>query len=135
MAADSDKGPRAFRTIGEVSDSLGIPQHILRFWESRFSQLRPLKRSGNRRYYRPEDVELVDRINRLLNQEGYTIRGVQQLLAKRTKDGLGAEAAPPPAPTPSQPTSSDHVVSPRFDRAALIAIRELLADGLERTRF
>ena len=74
------KDPAAFRTIGEVSVELGIAQHILRYWESRFPQLKPLQRAGNRRYYRPEDVELVRRIHSLLSQQGYTVRGVQQLL-------------------------------------------------------
>jgi DNA-binding transcriptional MerR regulator len=82
MAAD-DKSGNAFRTIGEVADELGLPQHILRYWETRFPQLRPLQRAGNRRYYRPADVELAKRINRLLNAEGYTVKGVQKLLASR----------------------------------------------------
>lgn len=74
-----DKAPGAFRTISEVSGELGVPQHVLRFWESRFGQVRPLKRAGGRRYYRPEDIELLRRIQSLLYQEGYTIRGVQKL--------------------------------------------------------
>jgi DNA-binding transcriptional MerR regulator len=74
------KGDQAFRTIGELAADLGVPQHILRYWETRFAQLRPLQRAGNRRYYRPADVELARRIHRLLNEEGYTVRGVQQLL-------------------------------------------------------
>lgn len=78
----SEKAEGAFRTIGEVSADLGVPQHILRYWESRFPQLRPLQRAGNRRYYRPADLALVRRIDRLLNHEGYTVRGVQQLLAR-----------------------------------------------------
>jgi DNA-binding transcriptional MerR regulator len=73
------KAPDAFRTIGELSEELGVPQHILRYWESKFP-LKPLQRAGNRRYYRPADVELARRINQLLNQEGYTVRGVQKLL-------------------------------------------------------
>jgi DNA-binding transcriptional MerR regulator len=78
--AEARKGDQAFRTIGELADDLGVPQHILRYWETRFPQLRPLQRAGNRRYYRPADVALAHRIHRLLNQDGYTIRGVQQLL-------------------------------------------------------
>ena len=70
------------RTIGELADEIGRPQHILRYWETRFPQLRPLTRAGNRRYYRPDDVALVRRIHHLLNDEGYTIRGVQKLLAE-----------------------------------------------------
>jgi DNA-binding transcriptional MerR regulator len=73
------KAPDAFRTIGELSEELGVPQHILRYWESKFP-LKPLQRAGNRRYYRPADVELARRIHQLLNQQGYTVRGVQKLL-------------------------------------------------------
>ncbi len=75
------KASGAFRTIGEVAADTGVPHHILRYWEGRFPQLRPVTRAGNRRYYRPEDVALVRRIDALLNREGYTMRGVQQLLA------------------------------------------------------
>ena len=85
MVAASDKAAGAFRTIGELSRETGLPQHILRYWETRFPQLRPLQRAGNRRYYRPEDVALVLRINAMLNQEGYTIRGVQKLLSSERK--------------------------------------------------
>ena len=100
MAQPSRKSEHAFRTIGELAGELGVPQHILRYWETRFPQLKPLQRAGNRRYYRPDDVALARRIHRLLNQDGYTIRGVQQLLAKG--DEAPAEAAPTPvAPTPA----------------------------------
>jgi DNA-binding transcriptional MerR regulator len=75
-----DKAPDAFRTISEVADDLDIPQHVLRFWETRFSQIKPMKRSGGRRYYRPDDVDLLKGIRRLLYGEGYTIRGVQRIL-------------------------------------------------------
>lgn len=84
----------AFRTIGEVSKELGVPQHILRYWETRFPQLRPVTRAGNRRYYRPEDVALVRRIDQALNREGYTIKGVQKLLA-----GNGGAVSASPAPS------------------------------------
>ena len=79
--ATPPKSAQAFRTIGELAKDLGLPQHILRYWETRFSQLRPLQRAGNRRYYRPEDVALATRINQLLNHEGYTVKGVQNMLA------------------------------------------------------
>lgn len=92
MAAALDKAAGAFRTIGEVSRDTGLPQHILRYWETRFPQLKPLQRAGGRRYYRPGDIALVERINTLLNQEGYTVRGVQKLLAAE-----GKNAAPPPS--------------------------------------
>ena len=91
------KSAGAFRTIGELSADLGLPQHILRYWETRFPQLRPLTRAGNRRYYRPDDVALVRRIDQALNRDGYTIKGVQGLL----KSGGAAPAAVPvPGPSP-----------------------------------
>jgi DNA-binding transcriptional MerR regulator len=75
-----DKAPDAFRTISEVAAEVNVPQHVLRFWESRFSQIRPLKRGGGRRYYRPEDIDLLRGVRHLLYGEGYTIRGVQRIL-------------------------------------------------------
>ena len=89
--APPEKASDAFRTIGELSRDTGIPQHILRYWETRFPQLKPLQRAGNRRYYRPDDIALVRRIHSLLGVEGYTIRGVQQLLAGE-KPGTPARA-------------------------------------------
>jgi DNA-binding transcriptional MerR regulator len=118
MAQTSGKSEHAFRTIGELSAELGLPQHILRYWETRFPQLRPLQRAGNRRYYRPDDVALARRINQLLNREGYTIRGVQQLLAKGGTDADEA-SSPAPAFTPRGPGLAD-----------LEALRRLLADAL-----
>ena len=93
MAEPIRKSDQAFRTIGELAADLGVPQHILRYWETRFPQLKPLQRAGNRRYYRPDDVALARRIHRLLNQDGYTIRGVQQLLSKGGDGGGRSEAA------------------------------------------
>jgi DNA-binding transcriptional MerR regulator len=87
--ATGEKAPGAFKTIGELSSELGVAQHILRYWETKFPQLRPLQRAGNRRYYRPADVDLARRIHRLLNSEGYTVRGVQKVL--RAKDGPSPE--------------------------------------------
>jgi DNA-binding transcriptional MerR regulator len=78
-----DKAPDAFRTISEVAEELDIPQHVLRFWESRFSQIKPMKRAGGRRYYRPDDVDLLRGIRHLLYGEGYTIRGVQRILREQ----------------------------------------------------
>ena len=75
-----DKSPDAFRTISEVADDLDLPQHVLRFWETRFTQIKPMKRGGGRRYYRPEDVDLLKGIRHLLYDHGYTIKGVQKLL-------------------------------------------------------
>ncbi|MGF1611612.1 MAG: MerR family transcriptional regulator, partial [Kiloniellales bacterium] len=77
------KSAAAFRTISEVSDELEVPQHVLRFWETKFPQVKPLKRGGGRRYYRPEDVELLRRIRALLYGEGYTIKGVQRILREQ----------------------------------------------------
>ncbi|MBE0692800.1 MAG: MerR family transcriptional regulator [Aquamicrobium sp.] len=75
-----DKSPDAFRTISEVAEQLDLPQHVLRFWETRFAQIKPLKRGGGRRYYRPQDVELIKGIRHMLYDQGYTIKGVQKLL-------------------------------------------------------
>lgn len=101
----ADKSEGAFLTIGELADELGLPQHILRYWETRFPQLRPLQRAGKRRYYRPADVTLAKRIDQLLNHEGYTIKGVQKLLSQRApkangpaEESVEPEAVPAPAP-------------------------------------
>jgi DNA-binding transcriptional MerR regulator len=88
------KAPSAFRTISEVADDLHIPQHVLRFWETKFAQVKPLKRGGGRRYYRPEDIALLRRIANLLYTQGYTIKGVQRLL--REGGGRLADDIPPP---------------------------------------
>lgn len=85
----SEKAAGALRTIGELSEEIGRPQHILRYWETRFPQLRPLTRAGNRRYYRTDDVALVRRIHDLLSNHGYTIRGVQKLLTEEKKAARG----------------------------------------------
>jgi DNA-binding transcriptional MerR regulator len=90
------KAPNAFRTISEVADDLHIPQHVLRFWETKFSQVKPLKRGGGRRYYRPDDISLLRRISDLLYIQGYTIKGVQRLL--REGGGKLSDEIPPPAP-------------------------------------
>lgn len=87
------KSASAFRTISEVADQLDVPQHVLRFWETRFAQIRPLKRAGGRRYYRPEDVELLRRIRGLLYQQGYTIKGVQKLLRDTPRERAEQQAA------------------------------------------
>ena len=96
-----DKAPEAFRTISEVADEIDVPQHVLRFWESRFTQIRPMKRGGGRRFYRPEDVDLLRGVRRLLYGEGYTIRGVQRILREQgvafVQDVWRAGAEQPPA--------------------------------------
>jgi DNA-binding transcriptional MerR regulator len=139
----AEKGPGAFRTIGEVAEQFGIAQHILRFWESKFPQLRPLQRAGNRRYYRPEDVALVARIQRLLDHEGYTIKGVQRLLADRTAAAAAPLAVSPAASDarvpPESPGGAGAAAAPLAaaltgtQRARLRDIRALLADGLARS--
>src|SRR5688572_11151239 len=123
--ATGEKAPDAFRTIGELSAELGVAQHILRYWESKFPQLRPLQRAGNRRYYRPADVALVRRIHALLNNQGYTVRGVQQLLAARTDDGPAPQPAPSPAPVAAPVAQKSGVAVER-----LIELRDRLAAAL-----
>ena len=88
------KDDGAFLTIGELAQELGVAQHILRYWETRFTQLRPLQRSGNRRYYRPADVETARKINKLLNDEGFTMRGAQRVLADKKAEPESTYAAP-----------------------------------------
>jgi DNA-binding transcriptional MerR regulator len=131
MAEAPQKSDQAFKTIGELADDLGVPQHILRYWETRFPQLRPLQRAGNRRYYRPADVALVHRIHQLLNKDGYTIRGVQQVLSSRSGAAEPAET-PAPAPVPTPPPIS--VVAPSQSPAIpveeLRSIRNQLAQAL-----
>jgi len=90
-----EKSPDAFRTIREVADAMGLPQHVLRFWETRFPQVRPLKRAGGRRYYRPDDVERLRLIKRLLYDEGYTIKGVQKLFKEQGVNALSSGAFEP----------------------------------------
>ena len=123
-----DKAAGAFRTIGEVSQDTGLPQHILRYWETRFPQLRPLQRAGKRRYYRPEDVALIRRIDDLLNQQGYTIRGLQKLLATEARGDAAAVAPVPAVDVPVAPVPGPG--SP-VDVGALKAIRSLLVRALE----
>lgn len=128
MAEPIRKSEQAFRTIGELASDLGVPQHILRYWETRFPQLKPLQRAGNRRYYRPDDVALARRIHKLLNRDGYTIRGVQQLLKSGAAAPAEAESAPPSRPSPP---AADHGTG--FPAAALRTLRQALADALEET--
>ncbi len=89
------KSPDAFRTIAEVSDELDVPQHVLRFWETRFPQIRPLKRGGGRRYYRPRDIAVIRRIRDLLYGQGYTIRGAQKVLRDNGAEDAAADQAGP----------------------------------------
>lgn len=126
MSFAGDKDPGAFLTIGELSQELGVAQHILRYWETRFPQLKPMQRAGNRRYYRPADVALARRIHRLLTDEGYTVRGVQKLL----RDKEAGETVQATAPPPVEFAEDEQPVA--IDVFRLIALRNRLADALER---
>ena len=118
-ARQDGKSQAAFRTIAEVAVELDLPQHVLRFWESKFTQIRPLKRGGGRRYYRPEDVEVLRRIRSLLYQEGYTIRGAQKLLAQRTL----APAHPDEGDRPPK-----HRTDTELDPEVRVELRNLIAE-------
>ncbi len=121
--ATGEKAPDAFRTIGELSAELGVAQHILRYWETKFPQLKPLQRAGNRRYYRPDDVALARRIHRLLTDEGYTVKGVQKLL--RTRGGTeDAPTQPPAFQIPAVPQEAP------LDLNRLRSVRDQLAAAL-----
>ncbi len=117
----ADKAEGAFQTIGELSALLGVPQHVLRYWETRFPRLKPLQRAGNRRYYRPADVALARRINRLLNEDGYTVRGVQQLLETEPEANIASTV---PAPSVAAPPIGREL---RVIRAMLV---EALAEDI-----
>jgi DNA-binding transcriptional MerR regulator len=132
------KSDTAFRTIGEVAEDLDIPAHVLRFWESKFSQLKPLKRGGGRRYYRPEDIQLLRRIRQCLYQEGYTIRGVQKLLGGGADNGTAISdtaAAPSLFPLePVRPSAAAPLASRPARRPAARAIKPDLKAALEDIR-
>jgi DNA-binding transcriptional MerR regulator len=125
--ASSEKQPDAFRTIGELARDLGVAQHILRYWETKFPQLRPLQRAGNRRYYRPADVALAKRIHRLLNEEGYTVKGVQKVL----RNGSPGEEAAPARPPVAAPQPSSVGTQSGVDVDQLKSLRNRLAAALE----
>lgn len=122
---EDGKEPGAFRTIGEVARTLGIRQHVLRYWEEQFPMLRPLTRAGGRRYYRPEDVAHITEIHRLLHKEGFTIKGARQAL--RGKKGAASVAVP--SPEPAAQASDDQSAAPLL--TYLQSIRDRLAAALE----
>ena len=126
-SAGTPKSPDAFRTIGEVSEALAVPQHVLRFWETKFPQIRPLKRGGGRRYYRPEDVALLRHIRHLLHAEGYTVRGVQKLLRERAAKPVAALAEPDRVETESPLSPEDRAKATRI-LDELCSLRDLLRD-------
>ena len=119
------KSPAAFKTISEVAELLEVPQHVLRFWETRFSQIRPLKRGGGRRYYRPEDIELLGRIKSLLYADGYTIKGVQKLLRESGRGASATDVAPAKKASPTDADRSE--IEAVLDE--LIAVRDLLKNA------
>lgn len=124
------KSASAFRTISEVSGELDVPQHVLRFWESKFTQLRPLKRGGGRRYYRPEDIALLRRIQGLLYDDGYTIKGVQRLFREGRVHGE-AKKSVPAQKTAAASGASDPVS--RKELAKIMADLEKIRDSLRST--
>jgi DNA-binding transcriptional MerR regulator len=123
------KGPEAFRSISEAADALGVPQHVLRFWETKFAFIRPMKRAGGRRFYRPQDIAVLAQVRRLLHEEGYTIKGVQKLHrelgAKRFLNGEAA--APPPSEPTSAPTSAPELPPTDLPPDARRRLQEVLA--------
>ena len=124
MAKDAD----AYRTIGEVAEALDVPAHVLRFWETRFAQIKPMKRGGGRRYYRPADVDLLGAIRRLLYEDGYTIRGVQRLLKAQGAAAVAAlprGAAPPPEPDDAEPQAGGAAISHATGRSTAALLAEL----------
>ena len=131
MATAGQKDPGALLTIGELSQQLGVAQHILRYWETRFAQLKPMQRAGNRRYYRQADVELARKINRLLNHEGYTVRGVQKLLQERTRERAdrtdGTQCVASEVTSDAERTSDQR---PGIDVRELVALRDRLTQAL-----
>ncbi len=131
--SDVEKAAEAFRTISEVAEELDVPKHVLRFWEARFTQIRPMKRGGGRRFYRPEDVDLIRGIQHLLHNEGFTIRGVQKILRKQGADVVKScwrKGAPPLAAADRAAGRADEADRERVIHeviANLEACRELLA--------
>ena len=135
------KSVNAFRTISEVSEVLNVPQHVLRFWETKFSQIKPMKRGGGRRYYRPEDIVLLRGVRELLYEDGYTIKGVQKLLreggAKVLQDraqGTAPEAVTDPCPEDSQDAASWLATPPEGDQDMRQLLLEVLSE-LESLKF
>ena len=122
------KDPQAFRTIGEVAAAFGVKQHVLRYWEEQFPMLRPLKRAGGRRYYRPEDVALVGEINRLLYREGFTIRGARQALGGK---GRRASAPAEPEERPGEELERPAAPLPGDAHSRLRDVRDELSRALQ----
>jgi DNA-binding transcriptional MerR regulator len=134
-AGRAGKSATAFRTISEVAGDLDVAQHVLRFWESKFPQVRPLKRGGGRRYYRPEDVDLLRQIRSLLYEEGYTIKGAQKLLKGQRRGGAGddlaAERADSERAQPIPELAPELRVRLAQLRKELVALREALREAAD----
>jgi DNA-binding transcriptional MerR regulator len=129
----TDKSDSAFRTISEAAEEIGVPAHVLRFWETRFSQLQPLKRAGGRRYYRPADMALLRQIRSLLHDQGMTIRGAQLSLSSKANASETSPAATglaPPTTRPQRAASDPSPTASGIDRNSLILIRDRLAAAL-----
>jgi DNA-binding transcriptional MerR regulator len=125
------KGPEAFRTISEAADELGVPQHVLRFWESKFSFIRPMKRAGGRRFYRPHDIAILSGVRRLLHDEGYTIKGVQRLHREEGVKRVMGEGASPATPVmPAAEPMQEMPAMPQGRAEMRGALEEALADLL-----
>lgn len=123
------KAPGAFKTISEVSDSLGVPQHVLRFWESRFAQIKPLKMRGGRRYYRPQDIEALAAVKHMLYQQGYTIKGARKLFGKKLPEAVPTET---PRPAKTKPAISEKQHSQlSVIRQELIGLRDALKSYID----
>jgi len=119
------KGPEAFRTISEAADELSVPQHVLRFWETKFAFIRPMKRAGGRRFYRPQDIAVLRGVRRLLHDEGYTIKGVQRL---HREQGVGRLVAAGQGEAPPPETRFTELLGGDLDPAARDRLGQALAD-------
>lgn len=130
-AGGHEKAATAYRTISEVAEELNVPQHVLRFWETRFPQIRPRKGAGGRRYYRPADIDLLRRIRKLLYDDGFTIRGAQMALREMRKPvsvAPHALAPAPPPPTPSPPTLAAAMAEPARADKKMLTLQGILEE-------
>jgi DNA-binding transcriptional MerR regulator len=128
-----EKAAGAFRTISEVADDLEVPQHVLRFWESKFPQIRPMKRGGGRRYYRPEDIDLLRAICSLLYEQGYTIKGVQKLMREGSLR-LGGDPGTAAAPAVAAEDAADPALAAKIGQAEAVRDLPLFRPGLEESQ-
>lgn len=122
------KGPDAFRTISEAADELNVPQHVLRFWETKFSFIRPMKRAGGRRFYRPQDVAVLRGVRRLLHDEGYTIKGVQRLHREQGLKRLIAAGQGEGASAPAEPLDPPSLAAAALDPSRRVALEYALSE-------